>query len=274
MFVKKKIKLQLLVVLAVIGLSIFLFKTKNNILINSWPAKVFIKIQSPTSAFFSRFNKSLSVLFNNESAQCDIERIIETHGIIQQEKNKILTEENKNLKLMLNFLSDSGYLHNKNDNFASAYIISKDQADQSIIIIDKGLKDGLRAGMPIIKEKGILIGKIIKADDYISYVILITDNRSQFAVSINNEEKISGLACGNYNLTVRMDLIPIDKNIQEGDIVVTSGSEKFIPPGLIVGKIVKINKNDNDIFQSAELSPLSPLDNLSIVTILKNEAKN
>ncbi|MCK4745325.1 rod shape-determining protein MreC [Candidatus Parcubacteria bacterium] len=271
MFVKKKIKLQLFVISAVMVLSVFLFKTKNNIIANSWPAKIFIKIQSQTSVFFARFNKSFSIFFNNENALCDIEKIIENRLIVQQEKNKILIEENENLKSTLNFLSDSGYLHNNKDTFASAYIISKDQADQSIIIINKGLKDGLRAGMPIIKDRGILIGKIIKTGDFISYVILTTDNRSQFAVSINNEEKISGLACGNYNLTVRMDLIPIDKDIQIGDIVVTSGSEKFIPPGLIVGKIVKINKNDNDIFQSAELAPLLPMDNLNIVTILKNE---
>lgn len=274
MFIKKKSQLRLLIILAVIGLSFFLFKTKNNILANSWPAKIFIKIQSPTSSFVSRFNKSFSVLFNNDRYLCDAEKIIENCQIIEQEKNKILKEENQNLKSMLNFLSDSGYLHDKKDNFVSAYIISRDQADQSILIINKGLKDGLRTGMPVIKEEGILIGKIIKADDYISYVILITDNRSNFAVSINNEEKISGLACGNYNLTIRMDLIPIDKNIKKGDIVTTSGSEKFVPPGLIVGKIIKINKNDNDIFQSAELAPLSPLDNLSIITIIKNETKD
>ncbi|MEA2065179.1 MAG: rod shape-determining protein MreC [Patescibacteria group bacterium] len=268
---KKKIKLQLFFILAVIILSVFLFKTKNNIITNSWPAKIFIKIQSPASAFFARFNKSFSILFNNESAQCDTEKIIENYLIIHNEKNKILIKENENLKATVNFLSDSGYLHGKKDNFISAYIISKDQVDQSIIIIDKGLKDGLRAGMPVIKDRGILIGKIIKADDFISYIILTTDNRSQFAVSINDEDEISGLACGNYNLTIKMDLIPIDKDIKKGDIAITSGSEKFVPHGLIVGKIVKVDKNDNDIFQSAELAPLSSMDNLNIITILKNE---
>lgn len=274
MFFKKKIQLWLLIILAVIGLSIFLFKTKNNIFTNSWPAKIFIKAQSPTSSFFLRFNRALSILFNNDNVLCDTEKIIKNCQIIQQEKNKILTEENKALKLTVNFLSDSDYLYDKKNNFMSAYIISRDQVDQSILIINKGLKDGLRAGMPVIIDEGILIGKIMKVDNYISYVILITDNRSKFAVSINNEKKISGLACGNYNLTIRMNLIPIDKNIQKGDIVTTSGSEKFIPPGLIVGKIIKINKNDNDIFQSAELAPLSTLDNLNIVTIIKDETKN
>ena len=122
MFVKKKIKLQLFVISAVMVLSVFLFKTKNNIIENSWPAKIFIKVQSQTSVFFARFNKSFSIFFNNENALCDTEKIIENRLIVQQEKNKILIEENENLKATLNFLSDSGYLHNKNDNFVSAYI--------------------------------------------------------------------------------------------------------------------------------------------------------
>ena len=98
---------------------------------------------------------------------------------------------------------------------------------------------------------------------------MITNNRSEISGAIQkDEEKISGIVKGNYNLSTTMELIPIDKNIKEGGIVITSGTEECIPRGLVIGSVSKIHKNDNDIFQKADITPLIPLENNNIVTVL------
>ncbi|MCD4706094.1 rod shape-determining protein MreC, partial [bacterium] len=248
--------------MAVIILLVFLLSINKSNLISNNLAKFFNPIQSNSYSFANRLNTAFVALLNpdyfkNNNKQSEI--IQET---IQNEKNKILLDENKKLKQTLNFLSDNDYLENKKDSFISVYITGRDPLDSSIFVINQGFVSGLEKGMPVIIENGILIGKLISVEENFSHFVLITDNRSEISVSINNEEKISGLARGNYNLGLKMELIPIDKKIKEGDVVVTSGAEKFMPKGLIVGKILKINKKDNDIFQNAELSLLMQLDNI------------
>ncbi|MBU2416305.1 rod shape-determining protein MreC, partial [Patescibacteria group bacterium] len=70
-------------------------------------------------------------------------------------------------------------------------------------------------------------------------------------------------------LTIKMDFIPQNKRINNEDIVITSGLEKNIPKGLVIGKITRINKNNNEVWQNAIIEPLADLDNLIIVSVLR-----
>ncbi|MEA2088282.1 MAG: rod shape-determining protein MreC [Patescibacteria group bacterium] len=266
---KKNQKLKLIFFTAVIILLVFLLSINKNNLISANLSKFLNPIQSNSYSFSNRLNIAFVVFLKPDYFKNDNEQTKIIQEIIQNEKNKILLDENKKLKQSLNFLSDNNYLENKKDSFISVYITGRDPLDSSIFIINKGFANGLEEGMPVIVENGILIGKLVSVEENFSHFILITDNRSEISVSINNEEKISGLARGNYNLGLKMELIPIDKKIKEGDIVVTSGAEKFMPKGLIVGKVLNINKKDNDIFQNAELLLSMSLDNIDIVTIFK-----
>ena len=70
---------------------------------------------------------------------------------------------------------------------------------------------------------------------------------------------------------MEIDLIPIDKQIKSGDIVVTSGLENYIPRGLIIGEIENVETKPSDLFQKAIIKILTPFNNLRILTILKPE---
>ena len=67
-------------------------------------------------------------------------------------------------------------------------------------------------------------------------------------------------------------VLTIDNNINEGDVLITSALEKTFPKGLLIGKVVKIQKNDQKPFQQAEVKPffnLNGLDNLFVITNYK-----
>ena len=65
-----------------------------------------------------------------------------------------------------------------------------------------------------------------------------------------------------------MDFIPQSVNLEIDDLVITSGLEGSIPRGLQVGKIFEINKESNELWQSAFVDPLSNLNNIFIVSVI------
>ncbi|MBU0619941.1 rod shape-determining protein MreC, partial [Patescibacteria group bacterium] len=83
------------------------------------------------------------------------------------------------------------------------------------------------------------------------------------------EDVTMGIIEGEFGLTIKMDFIPQNKRINNEDIVITSGLEKNIPKGLVIGKITRINKNNNEVWQNAIIEPLADLDNLIIVSVLQ-----
>ena len=121
---------------------------------------------------------------------------------------------------------------------------------------------------PVFFENGFLLGRIINVEKNTAIIRLITDNRSKFTASIINQNKTQGLVEGEHGLSIKMKMIPQDENVQVGDIVITSGAEKNIPRGLIIGKVESIQKELYEPFQSANLRSLADLNKVNIVTVL------
>ena len=155
-----------------------------------------------------------------------------------------------------------------------ANIISRGEGNQSVVI-DKGFRDGLVPGLAVVSStalgtssQGVIIGKIINIKEQIAEVYLVTNRNSKLAASILGENKTSGIASGELGLTIKMDFIPQTENIKAGDIVATSGLEPSIPRGLVIGRVTKVNKENNEVWQTAVIEPLVSLNALSIVSIL------
>lgn len=188
---------------------------------------------------------------------------------------RFLEEENLALRKQLNFLSKA------KRRYLMANIISRGELTGSSgqgsesVVINKGSRDGLSAGLAVTSStalgtssQGVIIGKIAEVKEEIAEVHLITNRNSKLAASILGEEKTSGIASGDLGLTVKMDFIPQTENIKTGDIVATSGLELKIPRGLVIGRVTKVNKENNEVWQSAAIEPLIDLNNLIIVSVL------
>lgn len=99
-------------------------------------------------------------------------------------------------------------------------------------------------------------------------MLLVTDSQSRLAAVVQNTDLAPGLVEGQMGLSLKMDLVPREKSIKLGDVVITSGLEADIPQGLVIGSIEKITTEPQDLFQKAILKPLVALDNLNLVTVL------
>jgi len=183
--------------------------------------------------------------------------------IVDYTKLDSLITENEYLKRELNFLKGSGY------NYQTAEVISKFPLNQQQIIISAGLSSGLKEGLAVTFNQGIIIGKITKVEENSAVVSLLTENNSQLAVTTSTLSGTSGLLKSRAGLSVFMELIPQDKTINENEIVITSGLEIDIPRGLVIGKISQVESNVGQIFKSAKVDLPFDYDSILWVTVIK-----
>ncbi|MBZ9572002.1 rod shape-determining protein MreC [Patescibacteria group bacterium] len=147
-----------------------------------------------------------------------------------------------------------------------AQVLGKDSIKDSILI-DKGSKDGISEGFPVITQSRVLLGKISEVYQNFSKVSLISDKENSFDAKIQ-ESEIYGVIKGKGSLKVFLDLIPQDKEIREGDLVVTTSLGGIFPPGILVGQIGKVGKSDILPFQEAEISPMFSLNEVEKVFVI------
>ncbi len=183
---------------------------------------------------------------------------------VNQSEINSLKQENMVLKQELNFVTD------RQLDYVSAQIVTgvSDPTSRSVII-NRGAADGITEGMAVVAEQGVLVGKVHAVNQYQSKVLLITDNRSRVAATVQNQEQTVGLVEGQFGLSIAMTNIPQTAEVQENDLIVTSGLEGQIPKNLLIARVETVNLVESDIFKTAVLAPVISLDNLSYVLVIK-----
>lgn len=186
---------------------------------------------------------------------------------IDHTKMTLLEEENNALRKQLAFLSAHSFVS------VGADVIGK-QIDPmgSTLIINRGSRDGIKESNPVIVYSGIVIGKIARVEEDMAIIRLITDNQSRIAATLMNKEKSIGLVEGGFGLSVRMTSVPQHEMIAIGDTVITSGLEKEMPHGLIIGQVESVEKEVYEPFQRAIIASPVDLQELTIVSVLTEAA--
>ena len=136
------------------------------------------------------------------------------------------------------------------------------------ITINKGLNNGVSNNQIVVTEKG-MIGKVIDASFNTSKVKLITGFDNPISVKVNNVNKL--LTNDDNNLIIRG--INTKDNIKVGDDVVTSGLSDIFPSGILIGKIEKIDKENDQVGYVAKVKLSSNIDDLMFVSVLKRREK-
>jgi len=251
---------------AVIVLLIFLHYTK----ILSPVESVAQKTLNPFFSVFYNLSSRLRVAYGGRANEKDRLAMIDdlTASVnrltAENAKLRIFEEENKTLRQQLNFVAK------EKKRYQMANVISRGDGVSSgqTITLDRGEKDGIVIGLPVVTGEGFIAGKIIETKEHLSQACLINGGRCQLAATVQNDDKTIGLARGELGLTVKMEFIPQNEKLKVGDIVVTSGLEENIERGLIIGQVRQVNKENNELWQNASIEPLIDLNDLSVVSVL------
>ena len=136
------------------------------------------------------------------------------------------------------------------------------------ILLDKGEEDGIQAEMAVITLTGA-VGRVVKTRASSSVVLLITDPNNA-VTSLIQRTRDEGIIEGTFEGAVRMKYIPLLSTVRVGDPVVTSGLTGRFPKGVPVGTITNIQKDEGELFQTADVQPevdFTKLEEVLVVTV-------
>jgi rod shape-determining protein MreC len=223
----------------------------------------------PVQTFFSQGAqqiKNISVYFSsvqrlkreNDEFKNTIANLMVENGDLKQK-----IEDSKLIEEQLNFVTE----HNYNSVIGKVVGRNSDQTLKAVVI-NKGNRDGIKIGYPVMVNSGILIGKIIDVNENTSIVMLLNDNRSQFSAITQNEAKTPGIVKGQFGIALQMELIPQNQPLDIGQTIITSGLEDFIPSNLIIGIIKEKTSITGELFQQAIVEPPVDYEKISIITVI------
>jgi rod shape-determining protein MreC len=197
-----------------------------------------------------------------DSLQTQINNLVVDSARLQE-----LQSENEQLRAYLNFFNSykrRAVLANviSQDNFLDAAKYGQN------IMIDKGEKDKLIPGLALVNEQGVIIGKVLQTKSNSASACLLINESCKLAVSILNQNKTIGVSAGELGLTVKINFVSQMEKINVSDTVITSGLEKNIPAGLVLGRVSQVDNNENDVWQNITVEPLVDFNNLGVVSVL------
>lgn len=152
-----------------------------------------------------------------------------------------------------------------------ARIIGKDPGNwYSVFTIDKGTDDGIEVNMVVMADAG-LVGKIIEVGPGYSKVRSIIDDTSSVSATILRTKDLCTLR-GDLTLfnegVISIEYIPSEVNLIEGDQVTTSHLGEVYPPGILIGEIVSIDKDPDQLSQKAFVKPVVDFKHLEDVLVI------
>jgi len=151
----------------------------------------------------------------------------------------------------------------------AARVMGRDSTNwYSSVILNKGDRDGIRPEMGVMTSAGI-VGRVVKTGPFSSIVLLVTDPHNAIT-GIIQRSRDEGIVEGTSQGRARIKYLPLLANIRVGDIVVTSGLTGGFPRGIVIGNVLTMQKEEGELFQSAEIAPqadLSKLEEVLIITV-------
>ncbi len=122
------------------------------------------------------------------------------------------------------------------------------------IVINKGRTHGVYKGQPVVDSGGIM-GQTIHVSPFSSTVLLLTDPAHSIPVLVNRtglRSVADGLGQDNV---LSLEHIPVNADIKEGDLIVSSGLGRKFPRGYPVGTISAISHVPGELFISVQVTP-------------------
>jgi rod shape-determining protein MreC len=138
------------------------------------------------------------------------------------------------------------------------------------VIINRGAKDQVSVGMPVAVPEGI-VGQVVDVSGRYAKVLLLVDQNSAVDALVQRT-RARGLLKGEYADQCRLEFVLRKEDVQEGDVVVTSGLDNVFPKGLRIGEIKSVSGASNEMFYTITVSPYVDFEKLEELLVLQPPA--
>ena len=137
------------------------------------------------------------------------------------------------------------------------------------VIVDKGAKNDIQLGEAVISADGVL-GQVTAVFPFTSEVTLLTDKNQAVPVMLRRNGLRAVVFGNGRDGTLDLPFIPLNADVQNGDMLVTSGIDGTYPAGLFIAKVTNIERNATSAFARITCTPVAGIDQDRHVLVLTN----
>ena len=211
----------------------------------------------------SQFGSRTELIAENEK--------LRTEGLLLQgrlQKLAALTEQNVRLRELLN----SSALVNEKVEVAELIGMDPNPFTHRIII-NKGERDGVVLGQPVLDARG-LMGQVVELMPYTSRVLLLTDTTHSIPVQVNRNG-LRAIASGTGN-PERLELrhVADTADIKEGDLLVSSGLGQRFPAGYPVATVKEVIHDSGQPFAIVRAVPTAALNRSRYLLLVFSDGRS
>lgn len=124
------------------------------------------------------------------------------------------------------------------------------------VFVNKGSQTNVQLGQVVIDDIGV-VGQVTRTYPWLAEVTLITDKDHAVPVQVQRNG-LRGVVFGFGNINeLALRYMPVSADLQNGDILITSGIDGLYPTGLPVAKIIKIERDPAYPFARIACQPLA-----------------
>jgi rod shape-determining protein MreC len=125
--------------------------------------------------------------------------------------------------------------HTPSRMLAATVILTGAGSNSKVVYVDRGSVEGVMRGMAVVTPDGI-VGKVIAAYPTASEVLLVTD--PDFAAGVVTQKtQVRGTFKGQGTPLGKVDYVPGEEKVAQGEWFYTSGDDRVFPRGFPVGQV-------------------------------------
>ena len=193
-----------------------------------------------------------------------------------KETNEFLINENAKLHSLLKNQSkfaDSTLIKNKHFNYYPAKVINSSVSKRNnFITLNKGLKHGIKLGMGVITNQGV-VGVIHSVSKNYAIAISLLHRKSAIGIQLNKNNHNGILKWKGFNYkTVNINNFPNHIPIKIGDTISTNSHSIIFPEGVSIGEVESIQKNKDEGFYDISVKLFEDFNKLNYVYIINSQA--
>ena len=211
------------------------------------------------------------------AAITEIDRLTVDNAALRSENDRLAAEnarleeirrENESLTALLQLRAGLDYA-----TVATTVIARESSEFRRLVVLDKGTDDGIAVGDVAVAAGGALAGRVVEVGPASAKVVLLTDSSSTVIGQLTTNAA-TGEVVGQLGGVLIMRQIDSGETVAVGDEVVTAGIElgggvrSPYPKGLLVGQVVDVKRDANDVVQTAFLQPAAQLDKLEFLLVI------
>ena len=198
------------------------------------------------------------------------------HAVAELELDRLELQrvrlENARLRLLLGFAEE---MPGREVVGARVIGVRLDPKGLQLLTLDRGEDERIERMMPVVVGDGV-VGRVYSVTPTTADVLVLSDRNSSIAVVVERSRARANVRGTGSPDTCRLEYALRSDDMNDGDLLVTSGTDGVFPRGLPVGMVVNLKRSGQGLYQRADVRPavdVTKVEEVLVVTSFDRRAE-